>query len=214
MSTQRPRILIIDDDPLYRSLMTTLLRKDYLLAVAADGAEGYQKALQHPPDIAVIDIQMPGWDGLKTLEQFRKNPILKRVKIIMLTGDASKESVVAAIRGGANDYVIKTSFSREEFREKLKRLSTKPISTGAAQPGSAQPATAQPAAAQPASNVVRNTPQTPQGQIQHVDQAVGGTTQPASSHPMQVKMIQPASVSADKDIEDDSDLQTMIDSWE
>lgn len=193
MSTQRPRILIIDDDPLYRSLMTTLLRKDYLLAVAAEGSEGFQKALQHPPDIAVIDIQMPGWDGLKTLEQFRNSPVLKRVKIVMLTGDASKESVVAAIRGGANDYVIKTSFSREEFREKLKRLTSKQINPTADNPtGFAKPANAQLGAT-----------------VQHVD---SGTDPNQAAAP--VKNIKSPDLAKETDSEINTDLQTMIDSWE
>jgi CheY-like chemotaxis protein len=205
MSTQRPRILIIDDDPLYRSLMTTLLRKDYLLAVAADGAEGYQKALQHPPDIAIIDIQMPGWDGLKTLDEFRKNPILKRVKIVMLTGDASKESVVAAIRGGANDYVIKTSFSREEFREKLRRLSSKQIAPVAVTSNSpiAQPAQQQNSKV----NIEQNS------KIQHIDAPESSSPAPASAN-TQIPKNDPVKVVSESDNDTNADLQTMIDDWE
>ena len=100
------RILVIDDDPLFRSLIVSLLRKNYMVAVASDGFEGYHKALQHPPDIALVDIQMPGWDGLKTLKAFRDHPSLEDTKILMLTGDASRETVLAAIQGGANDYVF------------------------------------------------------------------------------------------------------------
>ncbi len=205
MSTQRPRILIIDDDPLYRSLMTTLLRKDYLLAVAADGAEGYQKALQHPPDIAIIDIQMPGWDGLKTLDEFRKNPILKRVKIVMLTGDASKESVVAAIRGGANDYVIKTSFSREEFREKLRRLGSKQITPVAA---TSNPPIARPA---PEHNPKVNIEQV--STIQHIDAPGSSSPAPASAN-SQVPKSDPFKVVSKTDNDTNTDLQTMIDDWD
>jgi two-component system copper resistance phosphate regulon response regulator CusR len=116
------RILVIDDDPLFRSLIVSLLRKNYMVAVASDGLEGYHKALQHPPDIALVDIQMPGWDGLKTLKAFRDHPSLENTKILMLTGDASRETVLAAIQGGANDYVIKTSFSKVEFLEKISRF--------------------------------------------------------------------------------------------
>lgn len=116
------RILVIDDDPLFRSLIVSLLRKDYMVAVASDGLEGYHKALEIPPDIAIVDIQMPGWDGLRTLDAFRKHPSLADVKIVMLTGDATRETVLAAIQRGANDYVIKISFSKEEFLEKIARF--------------------------------------------------------------------------------------------
>src|SRR5262249_53079984 len=115
-------VLIIDDDPLIRSLLVSTLRKDCLVAVANEGSEGYFKALELKPDVAVIDVNMPGWDGLKTLETFRTHPELKNVKVIMLTADASKQTVMAAIHGGAHDYIIKTSFSKAEFHRKLNRL--------------------------------------------------------------------------------------------
>jgi len=116
------RVLIIDDDPLIRTLLVSALRKDCLVAVAAEGSEGFYKALELTPDVAIIDVNMPGWDGLKTLEAFRAHPGLKNVKVIMLTADASKQTVMAAIRGGAHDYLIKTSFSKADFYRKLNRL--------------------------------------------------------------------------------------------
>jgi CheY-like chemotaxis protein len=116
------RVLIIDDDPLIRALLVSALRKDCFVAVAADGAEGYAKALELKPDVAVIDVNMPGWDGLKTLEAFRAHENLRAIKIIMLTADASKQTVMAAVRGGANDYLIKTSFSKVEFYRKLNQV--------------------------------------------------------------------------------------------
>lgn len=116
------RVLIIDDDPLIRTLLVSALRKDCLVAVAAEGSEGFYKALELTPDVAVIDVNMPGWDGLKTLEAFRAHPGLKNVKVIMLTADSSKQTVMAAIRGGAHDYLIKTSFSKSDFYRKLNRL--------------------------------------------------------------------------------------------
>lgn len=120
--SHRIRVLVIDDDPMFRSLLLSLLRKEYLVSVASDGSAGYYKALQHPPDVAIVDIQMPGWDGLTTLTEFRKYPALADVQVMMLTSDASRETVLAAIEAGANDYVIKTSFSKEEFYRKLDKL--------------------------------------------------------------------------------------------
>jgi CheY-like chemotaxis protein len=121
-SRERPRVLVIDDDPLFRNLIVSSLRSDYLVSVAGDGAEGFRKASEHPPDFAVIDIQMPGWDGLRTLKAFRAASELARVGTVMLTADASRETVMAAIQGGADDYVIKSTFSREAFLQKLARL--------------------------------------------------------------------------------------------
>jgi DNA-binding response OmpR family regulator len=118
----RARVLVIDDDPLFRSLITSILRRDFLVSVAAEGSEGYYKALEHPPQLAIIDVQMPGWDGLRTLQAIRAHQALAKVPVMMLTSDASRQTVVAAIQCGANDYVIKTTLSREELLKKTRRL--------------------------------------------------------------------------------------------
>jgi CheY-like chemotaxis protein len=128
------RVLIIDDDPLIRTLLVSALRKDCLVGVAAEGSEGFGKALELKPDVAVIDVNMPGWDGLKTLEAFRAHPSLRDTKIIMLTADSSKQTVMAAVRAGANDYLIKTSFSKAEFYRKLNLLVPGTIPQSAAVP--------------------------------------------------------------------------------
>lgn len=119
---KRASILVIDDDPLFRCLITSLLRRDYIVSAAAEGSEGFYQALEQPPDVAVIDIQMPNWDGLKTLRAFRGHPSLSHVKTVILTSDPSEETVLAAMRDGASDYVLKTSFSRDDFLQRLKRL--------------------------------------------------------------------------------------------
>lgn len=117
----RARVLVIDDDPLFRSLLTSMLRKDYIVTVACDGAEGYYKALEHPPLLAIVDIQMPGWDGLKTLKAFHSHHLLSHIPVMMLTSDSSRQTVMAAIQGGAKDYVIKTTLSRDDFLQKVAR---------------------------------------------------------------------------------------------
>lgn len=136
----RARILVIDDDPLFRSLIVSLLRKEFLVSVASEGSEGFYKSLEHPPDIAIVDIQMPGWDGLKTLEAFHKHPFLNRVKILIMTSDSSRETVVAAMHGGASDYVVKSSFSKDELYTKLHQLLRASVSLAPEKPAPAQPA--------------------------------------------------------------------------
>ena len=118
----RYRILLIDDDPLFRSLIMALLRKDYMVSVASNGFDGFQKGLEHPPHLAVIDVQMPVWDGLKTLKAFHIHPTLKNVPVMMLTSDASKETVLASIHAGAQGYIIKSTFCKEDFLKKVHRL--------------------------------------------------------------------------------------------
>lgn len=118
----RARVLVIDDDPAYRNLLSAVLRKHYLVSVACDGNAGLQKAKGHPPDIAIVDVQMPVLDGLQTLAAIRKDTMLSGVRVIMLTGDASRETVLAAVHAGADDYLIKTAFSKDEVVRKIERL--------------------------------------------------------------------------------------------
>jgi DNA-binding response OmpR family regulator len=120
----RARVLIIDDDAMFRNLIMTHLRKDYVVSVATDGKDGYHKAKSHRPDVAIIDIQMPGWDGIQTLKAFKDNPSLKDVKTIMLTADATRETVMTAIRSGAQEYMIKSAFKKEELLAKVMKLAT------------------------------------------------------------------------------------------
>lgn len=117
----RFRVLVIDDDQMFRSLIQTILRKDFFVSVAAHGQEGYLKAKEHRPDVAIIDVQMPGWSGIDTLRAFHMDPQLRDVKTIMLTADASKETVLAAVHSGADDYVIKSCFNKKEFIYKIHR---------------------------------------------------------------------------------------------
>lgn len=120
--SDRVRVMVVDDDAVFRNFLATILRRDYLVSVASQGLEAFRKACEHPPRLLVIDIQMPGWDGLKTIQAFRAHPSLSRVGIMVLTSDTTRQTVEAAIRAGADEYLVKTGFSTSEFLLKLTQL--------------------------------------------------------------------------------------------
>lgn len=133
----RARALVIDDDPTMRQLIAGLLRRDYLVAVANDGMDGYSRALEHTPDVVLLDVLMPNWDGLKTLREFRQHPQLRKVPVIMLTADSKKATVLAAVQAGAADYIIKSDMSPEKLLTKLSKALSKgliPVSVPVAGP--------------------------------------------------------------------------------
>lgn len=121
-AVSKPRALVMDDDPLFRSLLVSMLKHDYVVTAAADGAEGFYQALECAPAIAVVDIKMPVWDGIRTIKAFREHEALKDVGLVVLTSDASQETVLASIAAGADDYDIKSSLSRAEFLRKLAKV--------------------------------------------------------------------------------------------
>lgn len=118
----KPHVLVMDDDPMIRCLLASMLKHDYIVTTAADGAEGFDLALKSPPQIAVIDINMPVWDGIRTIKAFREREALKDVGLVVLTSDTSQETVLASIAAGADDYDIKSSLSRAEFLRKLAKV--------------------------------------------------------------------------------------------
>jgi DNA-binding NtrC family response regulator len=105
-------ILVIDDEEIMREILETLLvREGYEVRLAASGSEGIEMARALPFDAAIVDIMMPGLDGIATLDELKR--IDEDLAVIIITAYASIESAIAAMKAGAFDYVTKP-FKNEE----------------------------------------------------------------------------------------------------
>jgi DNA-binding NtrC family response regulator len=102
-----PNILVVDDEPsMLRYLRTVLEVDSYRVETASNGDEAIQRVQHSPaPDLVLLDMLMPGIDGLETLEKMRK--VQPRLKVIMLSCVSDTRKVVQAIRLGAHDYLTK-----------------------------------------------------------------------------------------------------------
>jgi DNA-binding NtrC family response regulator len=99
-------ILIIDDEEIMREILETLLsREGYSVRVAASGAEGLELAKSIPFDAAIVDVMMPGMDGMAVLEALKQ--LDDELPVIMITAFASVENAIAAMKRGAFDYITK-----------------------------------------------------------------------------------------------------------
>ncbi|MFZ5926530.1 MAG: sigma-54-dependent transcriptional regulator [Acidobacteriota bacterium] len=99
-------ILLVDDDSVFRQVLTGELRRAGLdVSGAASGEEALQTAARQPPDIVLLDIRLPGMDGLSVLKSLRASH--PAVEVIMLTGHGSIDTAIESIRMGAFDYVQK-----------------------------------------------------------------------------------------------------------
>lgn len=101
-------VLIVEDDPSIRLLIREMLHAGGFTAVeASDGEMAMPLALEHMPDAILLDIGLPGVDGLTVLEHLKADPLLAGIPVIMVTAWAEPEHVERAIHAGAHDYVRK-----------------------------------------------------------------------------------------------------------
>ena len=100
-------ILVVDDEEIMRDILETLLKGEgYSVRLASSGEEGVELAKNVPFDAAIIDVMMPGMDGMQTLEALKK--LDDELAVIMVTAFASVELAVEAMKLGAVDFVRKT----------------------------------------------------------------------------------------------------------
>jgi diguanylate cyclase (GGDEF)-like protein len=108
-------ILIIDDDPdIVRFIRVNLELDGYRVETAAGGVEGLERAVTNPPDLVLLDIMMPGFDGMEVLQRLRTTAATANAAIILLTARALTEDRVRGLAAGADDYVTKP-FAIEEL---------------------------------------------------------------------------------------------------
>src|SRR3984893_11533249 len=107
MTTSRKgTILVVDDEEIMREILETLLtREGYEVRLAASGSEGLELARAVPFDAAIVDIMMPGLDGIATLDELKR--IDEDLAVLIITAYASVESAIAAMKNGAFDYITK-----------------------------------------------------------------------------------------------------------
>jgi two-component system KDP operon response regulator KdpE len=112
-----PRVLVVDDEPqILRALRINLRARDYEVSTAANGTEALDVAAKHPPDLVVLDLGLPGLDGLDVIEGLRG---WTNVPIIVLSGRADSTDKVEALDAGADDYVTKP-FGMEELLARMR----------------------------------------------------------------------------------------------
>lgn len=102
------KILFADDDPVVSQYVEVVLRQaGYTVLLAADGIEAMERVRQSAPDLILLDVIMPGLDGLEVLRALRQNPHTSQIPVIMLTQKAHVEDLVKGLESGADDYVPK-----------------------------------------------------------------------------------------------------------
>jgi DNA-binding response OmpR family regulator len=132
----KKRILIVEDDPhIAEGLKLNLSLQGYEVDIAADGVSGLQKWKSLQPHLIVLDIMLPGIDGLSILRSIRL--VDERLPILILSAKGSSDDRIKGLTYGVDDYLAKP-FNLEEFLLRVERLMTRVSWTG----GTASPASA------------------------------------------------------------------------
>jgi DNA-binding response OmpR family regulator len=98
-------ILVVDDEPTIAQVVASYLRRDGFRAVtAADGPSAVEAAREHKPDLVVLDVMLPGFDGLQVMARLRQE---RQVPVILLTARGEESDRLVGLRHGADDYVVK-----------------------------------------------------------------------------------------------------------
>ena len=111
-NTNRPTVLVIDDNTDIRQYERTLLQDEYIVLEAADGKEGLAVALKEVPDLVICDVMMPVMDGLEFTKQLKTNTATSHIPVIMLTAKNLEEHRAEGYEHGADSYITKPFHSK------------------------------------------------------------------------------------------------------
>lgn len=111
-NTNRPTVLVIDDNTDIRQYERTLLQDEYVVLEAADGKEGLAVALKEVPDLVICDVMMPVMDGLELTKQLKTNTATSHIPVIMLTAKNLEEHRAEGYEHGADSYITKPFHSK------------------------------------------------------------------------------------------------------
>jgi two-component system OmpR family response regulator len=119
MEMSKANILVVDDEPKVVDIVRGYLERDgYRVSAAASGPQALEEFGRSAPDLVVLDIMLPGLDGIEVLREIRRN---SRVPVIMLTARAEGEDKLVGLELGADDYVTKP-FSPRELVARVKAV--------------------------------------------------------------------------------------------
>jgi DNA-binding response OmpR family regulator len=102
------RILVVDDEPHIRRVLSAILgRHGFDVTMASDGAQGLDELGAEQVDLVILDLMMPGANGLEILSKIRSDPLRADTPVIILTAKGQDTDRDAALAGGANDFLTK-----------------------------------------------------------------------------------------------------------
>lgn len=121
------RVLVVDDDPTNIRIVGEILGEMCTLSTAPDGESALAVIDTFKPDVAILDVMMPGRSGLDICRQLKHDPAHAGIKIVLASARASNSDRGVGLAAGADDYITKP-FTDDALLEILERLTGRPVS--------------------------------------------------------------------------------------
>ena len=101
------KVLVADDDAINREVLGELLKPEYTVLLARNGAQTLERAARHLPDLVLLDVMMPDMDGYEVLRRLRDDPQTAHISVIFISGLDRPEDEANGLKMGASDYIVK-----------------------------------------------------------------------------------------------------------
>jgi len=122
VATERKKVLVVDDEPGVRQLVSKILSREYTVVEAKDGEEAINVVRSQSPRIVIMDMMMPKMDGLTACYAIKKDPATRGIPVIMLTAiDQELNKKLSTTVMGANRYMTKP-FNAQELLTTIRQL--------------------------------------------------------------------------------------------
>ena len=130
------RVLIVDDEPQACQILSRLIRHlGHETAWKTGGADALAYVDESPVDLVILDVMMPGMDGMEVLRRLRGDPKTAETRIVMFSAVADRNFIDEAIRKGATDYWVKASFDFNQLKDRIEHLVPDPVDAPGADTG-------------------------------------------------------------------------------
>jgi len=101
------KILIIEDHPITVDMLMSFLERGYICDFALDGTKGLEKAASEKPDLILLDVMLPGIDGLEVCKKLKSNPDTANIPVIIESAKTTDEDIASGKTAGAKEYLTK-----------------------------------------------------------------------------------------------------------
>jgi len=118
-----PEVLLVEDSKTQaKQIRDALESVGLIVRVVNDGPDAIREAIENPPQLIVLDIQLPSMDGYQVCRRLKRAEETKNIPVVMLTDKAGAKETMIGLKAGADDYIPKDIFASEHLMETLKEL--------------------------------------------------------------------------------------------